>query len=68
MGNELSFVAEGLGDGKASKRITDQISRLPGIEFVSVDPDRGTITVTGGDLDNMLIEDAIELMGYQLLR
>ncbi len=68
MGNELSFVVDGLQDGKGPKRITDRISKMSGIEFISVDPDRGTITVTGGDLDHMLIEDSIESLGYRLLR
>lgn len=69
MENEIYLMVEGLeADRKAAQKITGRIQKMPGIEVVSVDPTRGSVSVTGGDLDQLMIEDTIESMGYQLLR
>jgi Copper chaperone len=46
------------------EKIRQKLSEIPGVELVEVDAVRGTVHITGGDLDQMEIRDLIEGIGY----
>ena len=68
MENEIVMKFEGIQPGIAREKILRRIQKMPGIEYVDVDPGRGTVTVMGGDIDRLTIEDEIESLGYPLVR
>ena len=68
MENEIVMKVEGLRQKQAKEKILRRIEALPGIEYAGVDAIAGTITVIGGDVDRLGLEDEIEGMGYPLVR
>ena len=68
MENEVVMKVEGLGQGQAKKKILRKIEAMPGVEYAGVDQKSGTVTVIGGDIDRLSLEDEIEAMGYPLVR
>jgi len=68
METEIVMKFEGLKSKKASEQILRRIQKMPGIEYVSVDAPKGIVTVIGGDIDRLTIEDDIESLGYPLVR
>ena len=67
MENEVVLRFEGLEQEGACQEIAQYIQKMPGIEYVDVHPS-GRVTVVGGDIDQLGLEDDIEAMGYPLLR
>ena len=67
MENEIVLKVEGLELGGAKEKIQRRAGKMPGIEYLSVDEDAGTVTVIGGDIDRLTLEDEIEGMGYRVL-
>jgi len=68
MEDEIVMKFEGIDDEDAKEKILRRIGRMPGIEYVGIDPLSGEVTVMGGDIDRLGIEDDIEGMGYPLVR
>ena len=68
MENEIVMKFEGLSQGRAGKKILRKIEVMPGVEYAGVDEDAGIVTVIGGDIDRLSLEDEIEAMGYPLVR
>jgi len=64
MENEILLYVEGLSGEKSEDRITSEIARMPGVELVQVNARKGTVSVTGGDLDQLQLVDIIESLGY----
>lgn len=67
MENEIVLRVEGIKDKNASEKIIRKIQEMPGIELVAADPKLGHVTIMGGDLDQLLIEDHIESLGYRIV-
>ena len=65
MENEIVLRVTGLDD-KGAERIMRKIQEMPGIELVSADKKLGHVTVIGGDIDQLSIEDSIESLGYRI--
>ncbi|MCL2857485.1 MAG: heavy-metal-associated domain-containing protein [Oscillospiraceae bacterium] len=68
MENEIVLKVEGLEIEGAKEKILRRAEKMPGIEHLSIDEDAGTVTVIGGDLDRLGLEDEIEGLGYQIVR
>ena len=68
MENEIVMKFEGIDSHKARQKIMRSIQKLPGIEYVNVSAHGGIVTVMGGDIDRLAIEDDVESMGYPLVR
>ena len=68
MENEIVLKVEGLNLDGAKEKILRCTEQMPGIEYLNVDEEAGTVTIIGGDIDRHLLEDNIEGMGYQVLR
>lgn len=67
MENEILLQVEGLDGKKCEDKITREIAMMPGVELVQVNTEKGLVSVTGGDLDQLQIIDTIESMGYTAL-
>lgn len=52
----------------SKQKITDAIMTLSGIECVVVSPEESSVAVSGGDLDYLSICDAIEDLGFTIIR
>ena len=68
MENEIVMKFEGIEAKGAKEKILRRIQKMPGIEYAGVDVSAGTVTVIGGDIDRLNIEDDIESLGYPLVR
>jgi len=66
--NEIVLKVEGLELDGAREKILGRVGKMPGIEYLEVDEYYGTVTVLGGDIDRLGLEDEIEGMGYRVLR
>ena len=67
MENEIVLKVEGLKMDGAKESIIRRAEKMPGIEYLSVDEEAGTVTIIGGDIDRLGLEDEIEGMGYHIL-
>jgi len=67
MENEVLIHVEGMQGKKCENKIVARITRMPGVEMVQVNPRKGVVSVTGGDLDQLQIVDIIESLGYTAL-
>jgi len=67
MENEILLRVEGMNGRKCEDKIVSGITRMPGVELVQVNAERGTVSVTGGDLDQLQLVDIIESLGYTAL-
>ena len=65
--NEIVLKVEGLELDGAKEKIQRCIEKMPGIEYLNVDEDAGTVTIIGGDIDRLTLEDEIEAMGYRVI-
>jgi copper chaperone len=66
IGTERPYVVDGITCGHCSATITDEVQRVPGVNGVEVDLNRGTVTVRGADADDAAIRAAIDEAGYQV--
>ena len=67
MENEILLWVEGMNGRQCEDKITGGIVKMPGVELVQVNAQKGTVSVTGGDLDQLQIIDIIESLGYTTL-
>jgi len=67
MENEILLYVEGMNGRKSEEQIVQGIVAMPGVELVQVNAKTGTVSVTGGDLDQLMVIDIIESLGYTAL-
>lgn len=67
MENEVLLHVEGMRGSRCEDKIVRKIAMMPGVELVQANAKQGTVSVTGGDLDQLGIVDAVESLGYPTL-
>lgn len=67
MENEVLLYVSGMQNRNCENKIVGEITQMPGVELVQANAKQGTVSVTGGDLDQLGIIDIIEGMGYKTL-
>lgn len=67
MENEILLYVSGMQGRRCENKIVSGITQMPGVELVQVNAKQGTVSVTGGDLDQLGIVDIIEGLGYKTL-
>ena len=67
MENEVLLYVEGMRGQECENKIVAEITQMPGVELVQANARQGTVSVTGGDLDQRGIVDAVEALGYLTL-
>ena len=64
----LTRVVEGMSCGHCRVAITDEVSRVPGVESVEVDLDTKLVHVRGTNVDEAAVVSAIDEAGYEAVR
>ena len=67
MENEVLLQVVGMKSKRCEDKIVRKIALMPGVELVQANAQKGLVSVTGGDLDQLQIMDIIESMGYTAL-
>lgn len=67
MENEVLLHVEGMRSRDCENKVVSQITKMPGVELVQANARQGTVSVTGGDLDQLEIIDIVETLGYTTL-
>jgi copper chaperone len=62
--NVLTLVVEGMSCDHCRIAITDEVSRVSGVESVEVDLDAKRVRVDGTDVDESAVIDAVDEAGY----
>ena len=62
----LVYEVPGVSCAHCKAAISEEVLRLAGVEAVEVDLDTKQVTVTGSELDDAAVRDAIEEAGYEL--
>jgi copper chaperone len=62
--NVLTLVVEGISCDHCRVAITDEVSRVSGVESVEVDLDAKRVRVGGPDVDESAVIDAVDEAGY----
>jgi len=62
--NVLTLVVEGMSCDHCRVAITDEVSRVSGVESVEVDLDAKRVRVGGPDVDESAVIDAVDEAGY----
>jgi copper chaperone len=62
--NVLTLVVEGMSCEHCRVAITDEVSRVSGVESVEVDLDAKLVRVGGTDVDESAVIDAVDEAGY----
>jgi copper chaperone CopZ len=60
----LTLVVEGMSCDHCRVAITDEVSRVSGVESVEVDLDAKRVRVGGTDVDQATLIDAVDEAGY----
>lgn len=61
----LTFVVEGMSCAHCKLAITEEVSRVSGVDSVEVDLDSKLVRVRGTALDDVAVVDAIDEAGYE---
>jgi copper chaperone len=62
--NVLTLVVEGMSCDHCRIAITDEVSRVSGVESVEIDLDAKRVRVDGTDVDESAVVDAVDEAGY----
>jgi copper chaperone len=60
----LTLVVEGMSCDHCRIAITDEVSRVSGVDSVAVDLDAKLVRVRGADVDGSAVIDAVDEAGY----
>ncbi len=68
MENEVLIYVSGMRGRDCENKIVKEIAtNMAGVEMVQANAQKGLVSVTGGDIDQLEIVDIIESMGYRSL-
>ncbi len=60
-----SYTVPGMTCGHCKQAVTEEVSKIAGVEGVEVDLDTRLVLVRGADLEDAALRDAIEEAGYE---
>jgi copper chaperone CopZ len=67
--NTSSYIVSGMSCGSCVGKVKSEIGKLSGIDGVDIELATGRITVIGaGAIDDALIQDTVENLGYELVQ
>ena len=62
---ELTYTVSGMSCGHCKAAVEEEVSRVPGVEFVNADLDSKLVVVRGDGLDDGSLRAAIDEAGYE---
>lgn len=60
-----AYTVPDMSCGHCKRAVTEEVSKVAGVEGVDVDLDRKLVLVRGEDLDDAALREAIEEAGYE---
>jgi copper chaperone len=60
-----SYTVPGMTCGHCKQAVSEEVSKIAGVEGVEVDLDTRLVLVRGADLEDAALRDAIEEAGYE---
>jgi copper chaperone CopZ len=66
MNDSKTYTVPGMHCGHCKAAVTEELSAVPGVVAVEVDLDRKIVTVTGAELDDVVLRAAIDEAGYEV--
>jgi len=64
----LTYVVAGMSCDHCKVAVTDEVSKVPGVNVVDVDLDAKLVRVHGGDVDETAVVAAIDEAGYDAVQ
>jgi copper chaperone len=64
----LTYVVAGMSCDHCKVAVTDEVSKVPGVNVVDVDLDAKLVRVHGGDVDATAVVAAIDEAGYDAVQ
>ena len=61
-----TFTVTGMTCGHCVASVTEEVSEIPGVTAVDVDLETGRTTVSGDDISDDAVRDAVRAAGYDL--
>jgi len=61
----LSYTVPDMSCGHCRKAVTEEVSKVSGVDSVNVDLDTKLVLVQGIDVDDAAVREAIEEAGYE---
>ena len=65
---ELTYLVAGMSCGHCKVAVTDEVSRVAGVDAVDVDLDTKLVRVQGTDVDDAAVVAAIDEAGYDAVQ
>ena len=65
--NTKTYQVTGMTCGHCVKAVSEEVGQVPGVFHVSVDLDKGVVTVKGSGIDAAAIKAAVEEAGYAVV-
>jgi copper ion binding protein len=62
----LAYSVPGISCGHCRTAITSEVTQVEGVSAVDVDLERKVVTVTGADVSDDAVRDAIDEAGYDI--
>ena len=62
---ELTYTVSGMSCGHCKAAVEEEVSRVPGVEFVNADLDSKLVVVRGDGLEDGSLRAAIDEAGYE---
>ncbi len=62
---ELTYTVSGMSCGHCKAAVEEEVSRVPGVEFVNADLDSKLVVVRGDGLEDGALRAAIDEAGYE---
>jgi len=66
MSTTQKFTVSGMTCNHCRASVSEEVSEVEGVSAVDVDLDSGLLTVTGEDISEEAVKDAVEEAGYTL--
>ena len=64
----LTYAVDGMTCDHCKKAVSDEVSKVTGVEVVDVDLERKRVVVQGTDLNDEAVRAAIDEAGYDAVR
>ena len=64
----LTYAVDGMTCDHCKKAVSDEVSKVTGVELVDVDLERKRVVVQGADLNDEAVRAAIDEAGYDAVR
>ena len=62
-----AYKVDGMTCGHCVQAVTEEVTKVPGVDSVAVDLSSGIVDVTGTDIDDAAVAAAVDEAGYSVV-